>query len=101
MNLRQLDMNLLLVLKVLLEECNTRRAAEILNLSQPAISRALGRLREHFNDELFVRSRYGLTPTAKAIEIKVGLLPAIESLEQALSPQESFNPSQLGYPRLE
>lgn len=95
MNLRQLDMNLLLVLKVLLEECNTRRAAETLSLSQPAISRALGRLREHFNDELFVRSRYGLTPTAKAIEIKVGLLPAIESLEQALSPQESFTPSQL------
>ncbi len=95
MNLRQLDMNLLLVLKVLLEECNTRRAAEILNLSQPAISRALGRLRENFNDELFVRSRYGLTPTAKAIELKVGLLPAIESLEHALSPQDSFSPNQL------
>lgn len=95
MNLRQLDMNLLLVLKVLLEECNTRRAAEILSLSQPAISRALGRLREHFNDELFVRSRYGLKPTAKAIELKVGLLPAIESLEHALSPQDSFRPLQL------
>lgn len=95
MNLRQLDMNLLLVFKVLLEECNTRRASEILNLSQPAVSRALGRLREHFNDELFVRSRYGLSPTAKAIDIKIGLLPAIESLELALEPQESFAPGQL------
>ncbi len=42
-----------------------------------------------------MRSRYGLTPTAKAVELKVGLLPAIEALEHALSPQDNFSPSQL------
>lgn len=94
-NLRKLDMNLLLIFKVLLEENNTRRAGEVLNLSQPTVSRALTRLREYFDDELFIRSRYGLIPTNKANELKVGILSAIESLELAINPNDVFDPAKL------
>ncbi|MEF1305449.1 LysR family transcriptional regulator, partial [Vibrio owensii] len=57
------DYNLLKVLRVLLETRNTKQAAERLNLSQSAVSHALSRLRETFDDALFVRERYGLVPT--------------------------------------
>ncbi|MGL1259095.1 LysR family transcriptional regulator [Vibrio parahaemolyticus] len=63
--LHQLDLNLLKVFIVLAEEQKTVLAAKRLNMTQPAVSRALSRLRQHFNDELFVRTRHGLKPTRK------------------------------------
>ena len=50
------DLNLLLPLKVLLEEGNVTRAGQRLELSQPAMSAALARLRRRFDDELLVRA---------------------------------------------
>lgn len=61
------DLNLLVVLDALVSEGSVTKAAQRLNLSIPAASRALGRLRLEFNDEILVRSGRGLTPTAKAI----------------------------------
>lgn len=55
MRFRGLDLNLLVTLEVLLVERNLTRAAERLNLGQPAISNALSKLREHFDDELLTR----------------------------------------------
>jgi DNA-binding MarR family transcriptional regulator len=62
--LRQADLNLLVVFAVFAEERNVSRAAERLLLSQPAVSRALQRLRDMFHDDLFVRTAVGyeLTP---------------------------------------
>jgi DNA-binding transcriptional LysR family regulator len=74
-----IDLNLLAVLGALLEHRNVTRAGERLSLSQPTMSGALARLRQHFGDELLVRSgrEYQLTPLAS------GLLPAVrEALGQ-------------------
>ena len=74
-----IDLNLLAVLGALLEERNVTRAGARLSLSQPTISGALARLRQHFGDELLVRSgrEYLLTPVATR------LLPAVrEALAQ-------------------
>lgn len=66
MRFRRLDLNLLVALDVLLEECSVSRAAQRLNLGQSATSAALGRLREHFQDPLLVPLGRGLEPSALA-----------------------------------
>ncbi|MUK93703.1 LysR family transcriptional regulator [Aliivibrio fischeri] len=93
--IHQLDLNLLKVFTVLLEVRNTRKASERLFLSQPGVSRALARLRDFFEDELFIRSHYGLTPTPKALEIGDNIAPAMTLLFSALEPSDKFDSSQL------
>jgi DNA-binding transcriptional LysR family regulator len=56
MNLRSLDLNLLLVFEAILREGSVARAAERLHLSPPATSHALSRLRHRLKDQLFVRT---------------------------------------------
>ena len=91
--LRQADLNLLVVFKVLAEERNVSRAARRLLLTQPAATRALGRLREMFSDDLLVRvsGNYELTPKGQLLlqELETSL-PRIDRL---LTGGE-FNPSQ-------
>jgi DNA-binding transcriptional LysR family regulator len=88
-----IDLNLLTVLGALLEHRNVTRAGERLRLSQPTMSGALARLRQHFGDELLVRSgrAYQLTPMASS------LLPAVrEALDQVegtLGVPVEFDPS--------
>jgi DNA-binding transcriptional LysR family regulator len=88
-----IDLNLLAVLSALLEERNVTRAGARLSLSQPTISGALARLRQHFGDELLVRSgrEYQLTPTARR------LLPvvreALEQVERTLRVPPEFDPA--------
>ncbi|UWX98546.1 LysR family transcriptional regulator [Arthrobacter zhaoxinii] len=67
--MKNMDLNLLPLLQVLLEVRNVTRTAERLKLSQPATSAALAKLRRHFDDELLVRSgrHYELTPFAQAL----------------------------------
>jgi len=80
---RTTDLNLLTALEVLLEERHVSRAAEQYNLSQPAMSRTLQRLRETFGDELLVRTAtgYELTPRARTIQRELGqILPRINAL---------------------
>jgi DNA-binding transcriptional LysR family regulator len=66
MNLRAIDVNLLVVLEGLLAESHVTQAAVRLGMSQPAVSRALGRLRKLLKDPLLVRGSGGLVPTARA-----------------------------------
>ena len=88
-----IDLNLLAVLGALLEHRNVTRAGERLSLSQPTMSGALARLRQHFDDELLVRSgrEYRLTPVAS------GLLPAVREalgqVERTLSVPAEFDPA--------
>jgi len=67
--LSRIDLNLVPLLDALLEECNVSRAAARVQISQPAASKALARLRRHFDDELLVRSGKGyvLTPLGQQL----------------------------------
>nr|WP_216599450.1 LysR family transcriptional regulator [Vibrio hepatarius] len=79
-------------LRVLIEESSVSKAAHRLNLSQSAMSRVLGRLRDMLSDPLFTRQGQHLIPTEKALEIDRALGEPLESLRQILSPIE-FEPS--------
>jgi DNA-binding transcriptional LysR family regulator len=74
--LRRLDFSLLLIFQEVYRSRRSTAAAERLGLSQPAVSHALGRLRDLFDDPLFLRTPAGLQPTARAIE----LAPKVEAL---------------------
>lgn len=89
-----LDLNLLKVLLVLLEEKNTGRAAERLNTSQPAVSRTLARLRQEFDDPLFIRYSKGLKLTPKAEELAVNL-PDVFNRLQSIIDGNVFLPEKL------
>lgn len=81
MNIKNKDLNLLLLFKVLYEELNVSSAANRLNLSQPALSHKLNKLRHELADPLFVRAARGLTATPKAISISAEILQLVSSLE--------------------
>ncbi len=91
-NLSSTDLNLLPVFQVLLEERSVTRAAGRLNLTQPAISRNLSRLRELFNDPLFTRTPKGLSPTPRAEALALQLQQSLQDLSQLISPA-TFNPA--------
>jgi DNA-binding transcriptional LysR family regulator len=91
-HLERVDLNLLPPLVALLEERHVTRAAERSGLSQPAMSRTLGRLRQLLDDQLLVRdgSGYVLTPRAERIQRQLaGLMPLLETLFAA----EDFDPA--------
>ncbi|WP_087024206.1 LysR family transcriptional regulator [Thaumasiovibrio subtropicus] len=91
MNLSQIDLNLLFVLKHLLEEKHVSNTAMALNMSQSAVSRALQKMRLFFDDELLVRKKYGYELTPKAESVKHDINTVITSLE-ALAHKQSFEP---------
>jgi Transcriptional regulator len=93
-NLRNLDLNLLITLDVLLKEHNVTRAAERLHLSQPTVSVQLARLRKIFGDPLFIPGPRGMRSTARADELREPLRHALAALEEVFSPSNSFNPAQ-------
>ena len=68
-NLQPSDLSLLPILEALIAERHISRAAIRLNRSQPAVSHALARLRDLFNDPLLVRGEGGLQPTARALQL--------------------------------
>ena len=82
------DLNLLPVLQVLLEERNVTRAAGRLNLTQPAISRNLARLRQLFSDPLFTRTPKGLMPTPRAEAIYLQLQRSLQDISQLIKPAD-------------
>lgn len=86
MHSRSMDLNLLPVLAALFETKSVSRAADLLNLTQPAVSRALKRLRDQLHDPLFVRGKGGLAPTARALAIKPALFEMLGELEGLIAP---------------
>lgn len=84
-NIEQIDLNLLLVLKILLEERSVTKAGERLNLSQSATSHALRRLRLVFNDQLLTRSPKGMMPTPRAIAISGSLENILLDIKQIVN----------------
>lgn len=81
MNIKTKDLNLLLLFKVLYEELNVSSAAKRMDLSQPALSHKLNKLRHELADPLFVRAARGLTATPKAIALAPAILQLVSELE--------------------
>jgi DNA-binding transcriptional LysR family regulator len=86
MNLRSVDMNLLVILDVLLDEQHVGRAAERVGLSQPAMSAALQRCRHLFRDELLERSRGTMRPTPKANSLRQPLKELLAAATGIIAP---------------
>ncbi len=86
------DLNLLKALDALLDERNVTRAAQRLSLTQPAVSAMLTRLRESFDDPLFVRTQRGIAPTERALELQGPLKQVLADIEAMLRPP-SFDPA--------
>jgi DNA-binding transcriptional LysR family regulator len=93
MDLRDVDLNLLVVFRQLMTERRVSRAAEALGLSQPAVSNALARLRRLFGDELFRRTASGMTPTPFAEGLAGPVAAALGLLEQAVNQRSAFDPA--------
>ncbi|MEG2962679.1 MAG: LysR family transcriptional regulator, partial [Janthinobacterium sp.] len=72
------DLNLLVALDILLEEGSAVAAARRMNLSAPAMSRTLARIRDAIGDPVFVRSGRGLTPTPRALELREQVRSVVE-----------------------
>ena len=87
-----MDLNLLVVFDALMSERHVTRASARIGLSQPAVSKALNRLRHMFKDELFIRSAEGMRPTQRALDLVTPVKQALELLETALEPGE-FDPA--------
>lgn len=92
MDLRRIDLNLLVALEVLLDEKNVTRAAHRLGMSQPAASRALGRLRALFSDALLVDGPGGYVLSSRAEEIRPVLRRILSGVEEMLE-ANSFVPA--------
>ena len=91
MHLAKVDLNLFVVFDTIYAEGGITRASRRLNLSQPAISHALGRLREMFDDPLFTRHGHAMTPTPLARRLIEPVRQALRGLEVTLSKAESFD----------
>lgn len=83
--LRQVDLNLLVVFTALAEERSVTGAATRLFLSQPAVSRALQRLRDMFHDDLLIRTPGGYQPTARGERLQQELTIILPRLDRLLS----------------
>ena len=91
-DLRRVDLNLLVVFETLMYEKNLTRASEKLFLGQPAVSAALARLRDLFDDPLLVRNGRVFEPTKRALEILEELQPALDAISGAVSRARDFTP---------
>jgi len=93
MRFNGLDLNLLLALQVLLEERNVTRAARRLNISQPAMSAALARLRDYFQDDILVAQGRQMHPTAQAQSLAGPVRRMLADLDSLLASSASFDPA--------
>ncbi|MBS0224408.1 MAG: LysR family transcriptional regulator [Proteobacteria bacterium] len=92
MNLRLVDLNLLVVFDALMSERHVTRAAHKINISQPAMSNALRRLRELFADELLVRTPTGMEPTPRALELIQPTQQALREVTRVFDNDVTFDP---------
>lgn len=92
MNIHDLDLNLLLVFHTIYHERSVSAAAEKLNLSQPALSAALRKLRDYTGDVLFFRSGNKMAPTRVANTLAVPIAQALGIVQHSLNAVRSFDP---------
>jgi len=93
MHVRDIDLNLFVVFDAIYSEGGVSRACFRLNLTQPAVSHALSRLRAMFSDPLFVRRHHVMTPTPLARQIITTVRQALNGLETTLTHTNRFDPA--------
>ncbi len=91
MDIRKLDLNLLVVLDAIHAEGNLTRAARRLHLSQPALSHALARLRETLDDPLFLRQGNRMVPTARTLRLMGPLHEALGLITEGIQEGARFD----------
>ncbi|WGR93294.1 LysR family transcriptional regulator [Bradyrhizobium sp. ISRA443] len=94
MRFKGLDLNLLVALDSLMTERNLTAAARRINLSQPAMSAAVARLRAYFRDDLFAMSGRTLVPTPRAEALAGPVREALLHIQLSVISREAFNPAQ-------
>jgi LysR family transcriptional regulator, mexEF-oprN operon transcriptional activator len=94
LNLRNIDLNLLVAFDALMIEGHVSRAGARIGVSQPAMSRFLKTLRGMFSDQLFIRTIDGMTPTPKALELARQIGPGLEIISAAIGMRDDFRPAQ-------
>ena len=95
-DIRQIDLNLLVALDALLAEGGVTRAAKRLHLSQPAASAILAKLRQHFNDPLLLRTQHGMELTERAKELLGPVRQVLAEAERLVQPRPPFDPATAG-----
>ena len=93
MNLKDVDLNLLVVFNELHKHRRVSAAAESLGISQPGVSNALGRLRKLLGDELFLRTSRGMVPTPYAESLAQPIAEALGALHGTLNARVAFDPA--------
>jgi DNA-binding transcriptional LysR family regulator len=91
--LRRLDLTVLLVFLGLLRHRKATDVAKALGLTQSGVSQALKRLRDIFDDDLFLRRPHGMEPTAIALGLEAPVAAAVESLRSSLGRGQPFVPA--------
>ncbi|MBT4160782.1 MAG: LysR family transcriptional regulator [Gammaproteobacteria bacterium] len=93
MKLSDIDLNLFVVFDAIYTEGNLTRAGEIIGITQPAVSNSLSRLRNLFDDPLFVRTAEGMVPTPVAQNIIGSVRQALGLIRSSVQESESFDPA--------
>lgn len=96
MDIRSIDLNLLVVFGAMDRHRSVSRAAEALGLSQPATSAALARLRQVFDDALFVRTGSAMQPTPRAQELAPLVHGVIDTIGSQILRRAAFDPARAG-----
>ena len=92
MKISAFDLNLFVVLNAIYTEGSLTNAAEVVGITQPAVSNALARLREKFDDDLFIRTGSGMTPTQKTANIILDVKKALDLMQKSVNEPDEFNP---------
>ena len=93
MDIRSVDLNLLVVFDAMVEHRSVTQAAEALNLSQPAMSAAVARLRGIFDDPLFVRAGSEMRPTPRAVELAGPVRRVVDTVKTEILQRNAFDPA--------
>ncbi|QIR14610.1 LysR family transcriptional regulator [Shewanella aestuarii] len=88
----KIDLNLFVVFDAIYCEGNITKAASVLNLSQPAVSHSLGKLRAYFDDALFIRQGNEMRPTPVAKNVIADVREALHQLQVCLVQSRQFEP---------
>jgi DNA-binding transcriptional LysR family regulator len=92
MKISSFDLNLFVILNAIYTEGSLTKAAEVVGITQPAVSNALSRLRERFDDDLFIRTGSGMVPTQKTENIFSDIQNALSLMQQSVNEPDTFDP---------
>ena len=92
MKISTFDLNLFVFLNDIYTEGSLTKAAEVVGITQPAVSNALSRLREKFNDDLFVRTGSGMVPTQKTENMILDVQSALTLIQKSVNEPDTFEP---------